>query len=406
MEPVAGVVAEYNPFHCGHAHHLARTREALPGAAVVCAMSGHVTQRGQFALCEKHARARMAVAGGADLVLELPAVCACASAERFARAGVALLAATGVVTHLSFGSEAGTLAPLREAARAMADPDFLTQVKAQLRRGLSHAAACQQAYEAHIGRPAPFLRAPNNILGLEYLKALHALGDPFIPLTVPRLGADHDDPRPRAPFASASLLRNRLSGGLSAAGLFPPSAQAVWEAECAAGRAPMREAAWADMCLSHLRRLDAADFARLPDVTEGLEFRLASAARRAATMEAFYRLVATRRYTLARVRRVALCAFLGLTPGSDIPPYLRVLAAGPRGLALLRRMKQTASQPILVKPASARTLDPGAVRCFAQEVRVTDLFALGYPNPACRAGGGEWTTGPVIHSAVHPHQKR
>ncbi|MDR0382010.1 MAG: nucleotidyltransferase family protein [Oscillospiraceae bacterium] len=396
MEPVAGVIAEYNPFHYGHAHHLARTHAALPGAPVVCVMSGHVTQRGQFALCEKHARARMAVAGGVDLVLELPAACACASAERFARAGVALLAATGVVTHLSFGSEAGVLAPLREAARAMTDPDFPAQIKAQLRGGLSHAAACQRAYEARTGQPAPFLRAPNNILGLEYLKALHALGDPLIPLTVPRLAAGHDDPRPRAPFASALFLRERLSGGLPVDGLFPPGAQAVWEAERAAGRAPMRTSAWADMCLSHLRRLDAADFARLPDVTEGLEFRLAAAARRAATMEDFYRLTATRRYTRARVRRIALRAFTGLTSEPDTPPYLRVLAAGPGGLNLLRRMKQTASRPILVKPAFVRTLGPDAAHCFAQDAHVTDLFALGYPNPAHRTGGSEWTTGPII----------
>ncbi|MDR0670907.1 MAG: nucleotidyltransferase family protein [Oscillospiraceae bacterium] len=401
MDPVAGVIAEYNPFHYGHAHHLARTREVLAGAPVVCVMSGHITQRGQFALCEKHARARMALAGGADLVLELPAVFACASAERFARAGVSLLAATGVVTHLSFGSEAGALAPLREAADAMADADFPAQVKGQLRHGLSYAAACQRAYEARLGRPAPFLRAPNNILGLAYLKALHALGDPLVPLTVPRLGADHDDPQPRAPFASASFLRRRLSEGLPVAGLFPPDAQAVWDTERAAGRAPMREAAWADMCLSHLRRLGAADFARLPDVTEGLEFRLAAAARRSATMEDFYRLAATRRYTLARVRRIALCAFLGLTPpGPDTPPYLRVLAAGPGGLPLLRRMKQTASRPLLVKPAFARRLGPDAAHCFAQEVRVTDLFALGFPLPARRAGGSEWTTGPAIFSTV------
>ncbi|MDR3207220.1 MAG: nucleotidyltransferase family protein, partial [Oscillospiraceae bacterium] len=306
--PVVGVIAEYNPFHNGHALHLRRAREAVPGGAVVCVMSGHVTQRGDFAICRKGARAAMAVGNGADLALELPAAWACASAERFARGGVFLLAATGVVTHLSFGGEGGTLAPLRRAALALDDPAFPAAQGLAMAGGLSYPAARQKALEALLGVPCPELARPNDTLGVEYLRALRHWGADLQPVVVPRAGVGHDDDRPEGGLASASHLRRLLLDGGEAAGFVPETVGALWAEERTAGRAPVSLAACETAVLAVLRGLAAADFARLPDVTEGLEHRLARAARRACSLAEFYALVKTKRYTLARVRRLALGA--------------------------------------------------------------------------------------------------
>ena len=193
----AGIVAEYNPFHRGHAWHIARTRRTLGAdTAVVCVMSGHWVQRGECALTDKWSRAALALSGGADLVLELPTPWAMASAEAFARGAVGLLAATGVVDVLSFGSETGELAPLRAAAAALDGPDYPERLRAGLTRGLSFPAARQAAVGADC------LASPNDNLGVEYLRALPPGMEA---LTIPRRGAAHDGPAAGG-FASALSL--------------------------------------------------------------------------------------------------------------------------------------------------------------------------------------------------------
>jgi predicted nucleotidyltransferase len=388
--PVIGVIAEYNPFHNGHALHLRRAREAVSGGAVVCALSGHVTQRGDFPICSKGSRAAMAALCGADLVLELPAAYACASAERFARAGVFLLAGTGVVTHLSFGSEGGALAPLASAAQALDDPAFPEAQGLFLRRGLSYPAARQRALETFTGRPCPELARPNDTLGIEYLRAVRHWKARLQPVVVPRTGTVHDGERPEGGVASASFVRRLLLEGGRPAGFVPEAAGALWAEERTAGRAPVDISACEGAALAALRGMAAADFARLPDVTEGLEHRLARAARRACSLAEFASLVKTKRYTLARVRRLALWAFLGLPEPSGPPPYLRILAANETGRALLSEMKRKASLPLLSKPTAARRLPGGARACFEAEARVTDLFSLCYPEVSQRVGGQEW----------------
>ena len=204
----AGIVAEYNPFHRGHAFHLARTKEALgPDGAAVCVMSGHWVQRGDCALADKWTRSALALAGGADLVIELPTPWAMASAEAFARGAVGLLAATGVVDVLSFGSEDGDLSPLQAAATALDGRDYPRKLREALSRGLSFPAARQEA------AGCPCLSTPNNNLGVEYLRALNALGNSITPMTVARRGAGHDSTGHVDGFASASAIRALLRDG-------------------------------------------------------------------------------------------------------------------------------------------------------------------------------------------------
>lgn len=380
----AGIVAEYNPFHRGHAWHIAETRRRLGGEApVVCVMSGHWVQRGECALADKWLRAALALDRGADLVVELPTPWAMASAESFARGAVSLLAATGVVDVLSFGSETGELAPLEEAAAALDAPDYPERLRAALGRGLSFPAARQEA------AGAACLSAPNNNLGVEYLRSLRALGSTIRPLTVPRQGAGHDGPAAGG-FASASELRRLLRAGRGEEAA--PYLTAPWSEELADMQHIERAV------LSRLRTMGEGDWAALPDGggAEGLPSRLAKAAREAVSLEDFYTRAKTRRYTHARLRRLALAAFLGLRAAERpaAPPYVRVLGLGGRGRALLRRMKDTCPLPVIVKPAQARELDGPARTLFESEARYTDLYGLCFPAP--RPCGAEWIHSPVV----------
>ena len=380
----AGIVAEYNPFHRGHAWHIAETRRRLGGdAPVVCVMSGHWVQRGECALADKWLRAALALDRGADLVVELPTPWAMASAESFARGAVSLLAATGVVDVLSFGSETGELAPLEEAAAALDAPDYPERLRAALGRGLSFPAARQEA------AGAACLSAPNNNLGVEYLRSLRALGSTIRPLTVPRQGAGHDGPAAGG-FASASELRRLLRAGRGEEAA--PYLTAPWSGELADMQHIERAV------LSRLRTMGEGDWAALPDGggAEGLPSRLAKAAREAVSLEDFYTRAKTRRYTHARLRRLALAAFLGLRAAERpaAPPYVRVLGLGGRGRVLLRRMKDTCPLPVIVKPAQARELDGPARTLFESEARYTDLYGLCFPAP--RPCGAEWIHSPVV----------
>ena len=395
-KPVVGVIAEYNPFHNGHAHHITRIRQELPGAAVLCAMSGHVVQRGEVSICRKQARTLMALRGGVDLLLELPAKNACASAEGFARAGVALLAATGLVSHISFGSESGRLDKLEQAARLTEEPAFLGAQSIALERGVSYASARSGVLADMYPPGETLLLGPNDMLGVEYLRAMRFLGCRMQPLVVLREGAAHDMPRATGTVASASLVRTRWLDGRSADAYVPRDTMDIWREERSAGRAPVSLRDCEAAVLSVLRKADAAVFCALHDVSEGLEFRLASAARRAVSLEEFYAMVKTRRYTHARIRRIVLRAYMGLDGAPGLPPYLRVLGANGLGLSLLHKMKKTASLPILTKPASVRGLGVLAAECFDKEARVTDLYALCYPDRSQRVGGQEWRMGPVI----------
>lgn len=381
-----GIVAEYNPFHTGHAHHIQETRRLFREETnLVAVMSGNWVQRGECAVTDKWTRAEMALMGGVDLVLELPTVWATASAEGFAKGAVSILAATGVVDVLSFGSECGEIAPLRELAQCLNSPEFSQTLRRELGPKQSFARSRRQAAERLLGpERAALLDYPNNNLGVEYLRFL----PPEIEaVTVPRLGADHDG-KTAGEFAPASLLRQYLRGGdVTSASPFLPLS---WMGEAADMKYLERAV------IARLRSMTLEEAEALPDSGDGLAARLLCAARQVSSLDELYTLTKTRAYAHSRVRRLALYALLGLRR-EDIPPsppYIRVLGFNHRGRELLRKMNRTASLPFFVKPAHSRRLSPEAQALFALEDRFTDLFGLCFPTP--RPGGLEWTTNPIM----------
>ena len=394
---IAGITAEYNPFHTGHAYQISALKAQLgPDTSVVAVMSGSWVQQGRPAVTDKWTRARMALNGGADLILELPTVWAAASAESFARGAVELLCRCGVIDTLCFGSETGELVPLLAAAECLDSPDYPEQLRKALEGGASFAAARQAAVEALIGPAGAALASPNNNLGVEYLRALRSLHSNIKPVTIRREGAAPNSlDRTGEGFRSATQLRQHLARG-------------EWEAVrpyVPAGNldilqsAPLADPRLGERAvLACLRKMTAEDWAKLPDAGagEGLPQRLERAGRQCRSLDDFFTLAKTRRYAMARLRRMALWAFLGLT-AADVPaepPYLRVLGFNARGREVLKRMKTTAQLPILTKPAHARELDGPGRRLFELEARCTDLYGLFLPQ--LPPPGQEWTRGPVM----------
>lgn len=366
-----GIVAEYNPFHAGHRYHIAQTRRrAGEDCAVAAVMSGNFVQRGECAVTDKWSRARMALEGGADLVLELPTVWAAASAEHFAFGAVSILKLAGAQA-LSFGSESGDSAALRRAAQALDSPAFQAALRTHLDQGLPFALCRQRAAEELLGAGgAACLSSPNDNLGVEYLKAARRLD--FCPevLAVPRVGAGHDGgDHPQYPSAS-HIRRQILAGELP---LENPASLTYNERGI----------------LTILRAGTREQFAALPDSGEGLDRRLYEAVRTAVTLEQVFDGAKSKRYAHARIRRMVLWAALGLRESDRpaAPPYLRVLGANERGRAVLRSIP--GEIPVITKPSHGKDIP-----LMELEARCTDFYALCRKRPGIC--GAEWSTSPVI----------
>ena len=393
----AGIISEYNPFHRGHAWQLGELRAQLGAdTAVVCAMSGSFVQRGDFAVMRTHARAEAAVRGGADLVLELPLPWATASAEGFAAGGVGVLAATGAVDTLVFGSECGDTETLKAVAAALESESFAAYLRQGLQEGVSFAAAREAAARKLLGEKAAVLAQPNDILGVEYCKAIARQAAALMPLALPRRGVGHDGGAAEG-FASASRIRELLINGGSADEFLTPESAAICARECAAGRAPVTMANAERAILARLRAMREEDFAPF-DGGEGLYHRFYDAVQRETTIDGILAAAKSKRYAYARLRRLLLAVYLGITP-EDIPqrvPYLRVLACNARGREVLRCMKTTAAAPVLTRSADVRRLDAAAQRLFALTACAEEQYVLAYPDLAAARPGSAWTTDPVI----------
>ena len=358
-----GVICEYNPFHNGHARQLRLIRERFGAdSAIICAMSGNYVQRGDVALFAKHDRAEAAVLCGADLVVELPISCALSSAEGFAAGGVQLLDALACDV-LSFGSECGDAAPLLRAAELQLSPDFDSLLRLHLSDGGSYASARAAALR-ELGAP-DVVTLPNNILGVEYCKAILRGNSRIQPMAIARTGAYHaEELDPDAP--SASAIRAAICSPEQWKPAVPSCLHALYASamrySAAAGERAM---------LSRLRTLPDEAFRALPFGSEGLWSKLMKNCRSAASVEEILVSTKSKRYPRTRLQRMLYCAFLGMTEElmREQAPYYRILAFNQRGRALLHEKKRTA-----VLLDSGERPAPSAYASL--ERRAADLFSL------------------------------
>jgi len=370
---VVGIICEYDPFHRGHAHQFDLIRQKLPGARIVCLMSGCFTQRGMPAVHAPRLRAEAALKAGADMVFELPCVFSVRDAEHFALGGVEILTRLGFVTHLSFGAE-DEIAPLEKAAQLLEDPTpaFTQALRASLAKGNPFAAAQGEALAAVLGLEGLWDR-PNNILALCYLRAIRRLQSPLIPLPVLRQGDYHAKSLEQNQWPSATAVRKAFFSG---------DAEAV---QSACGyplpHSPICAPDALDLLLLYrLRTADTESLRMLPDCTEGLENRLKACAAQAASREELLQLLKTKRYAHARLSRLCTHALLDM-PAALIcdahPSYVRLLGFCSVSADLTAELKNSRI-PIIAKAADGCMEDP----LYQLDMRAYDLWALGAGLPS------------------------
>ncbi len=410
-----GIICEYDPFHEGHRWQLAEARRLSGDPDAVCFMSGNFTERGEAAIADKWVRARMALEGGADLVIELPTVFAATGAADFARGAVALMEASGLVSSFSFGTEEAALPALRPAAELLASPDgrFEEALRRLLPECESFARARFEALRELLpgtlpAEAAEALAKPNAILALEYMKENLKLAQPLEAFPVIRRGAGHGEKElASGGFCSASALREASRQGADLAPLLPEECTLSWSEAVRLGLAPVRAEAFSAPLHHALTALGEEELRKIPGVAEGLEHRILREAGDYPGWEELLGRLATKRYPDARLRRVLLYALLGLTEDArermgfaEGPGYLRVLGFRKEKEALLGELCRKAKLPVVT--SVSRALEEGsglsgAARAgLAAEVRFTDLYLSALPDPSARGRGFEYRAPLVI----------
>ncbi|MHB1392030.1 MAG: nucleotidyltransferase [Clostridia bacterium] len=409
-----GIISEYNPFHNGHKYHIQAAKEACGADFAVCIMSGSFVQRGEPAILDKWSRARMAVMNGADLVVELPVAYACQPAEIFALGAVKILNSMGVIDYICFGSELGDTEALQGLAKLLHNEPkaFKQLLKTQLEQGLSYPKAVSNALSSYIGNEEQadtdgILRNPNNVLGIEYIKALMALRSPIEPVAVKRIASGHNDVGITSDIASATAVRNEIrQNGISEKVRLsvPENSIDIIEANMRSNKHPLYLNDFSDLLLYRLRLIEEAELRKYLNVREGIENRLKKYAQTSSNYEELIEAVKTKRYTRTYIQRL-LCHLLLDLQKSDIaqfkdvncPSYIRVLAFNENGTGLIKQIKELSTYPVISKVADFKCQDERISRMFAYDILSTNIYNLAYRTPEFKKGSEDYFTSPYYH---------
>ena len=419
---VIGIIAEYNPFHLGHMYQIERLRDQYPaGCGIVAVMSGSFTQRGAPCILDKWMRARHAVVGGVDLVLELPFVFSCRSAQDFANGGVSLLSRLGIVSRLAFGIEAASLAPLIEMAARIDTVEVQQELRAHITAGCSYPAALSSALSVHCDVPPEILRTPNIILAVEYLRALRRLAPHILPIGIQRYGAEHGDKRLHRGITSASSIRRALYGdvppwALLRENILPEILDSLRAAHLAGLPSPDRL-----LPLLHclLLQTDTDTLRRIYGVSEGLENRLIRTLQTAYDYTSLLSYASAKRYPKNRIARLIIHLLLRLDKAqaascdTDGARYIRPLAFNTRGREMLRAVKERAQLPIITRTADFLTsiqrlrpvqqLSP-LQQMLSFDTRAAELRCLTLSAPSLQTQHTDFTASPHFLS-FHDKEK-
>ena len=404
---IVGVVAEYNPFHQGHLYHLNKIKTDLKPDAVVCVMSGNFVQRGEPAIFNKWARAEMALAGGVDLVIELPVCFSTATAEIFAESAVRLLYQTGVVNYISFGIEENCKEELLQLGKLLSqEPLGLKEIiKSHLNEGITFAAAREKAVLQYlldqdvlcdINLLSRLLKKPNFILALEYIKAIHRLGANIKTYPILRQSAGYHDNMMNRKYPSATAIRAALKStgaDLNAvANSIPKSSFDIICREVENRRGPVFIEDFQKMLLYILRRLSVKEMRAYFDVGEGLEHRIKRASTAIGTDQIISQIKA-KRYPETKVKRILIHMLLDIQRplvDSRTPLYLRVLGFSRRGAKVLRKIKKESTTPILTRTSDYKKLPARAMNMFEKDLFAAQIYFLACENPINWGGTEEF----------------
>lgn len=369
---VCGVVCEYNPFHNGHKYQIDYIKNELGFDAVVGVMSGSFTQRGDAAIFDKNIRAKAAVQNGMDLVLEFPAVHAVQSAEIFARNSVYILNALGLLNGIAFGTERDSIEEILQAAKLLTfeTEEFKQTLKAELSQGKPYFSARLAALNSVSGKDfSELLKGSNNILAVEYVKALLRLESSIKPYGIIRTAADHNDGDFKRGISSATSIRSVILEGGEPYGAVPENCRELYEGARVHNIDKLGSA-----IICQVLKSDPETIRNLPDVSEGLENKIKKAALSSASLEELYDKIKSKRYTHSRIRRILLNLLLGTTAADakSLPKYIKILAFSPVGQDLLHRAKKAATLP-LAKNRNGIKNNPAALTLWDREL-VTDCI--------------------------------
>ena len=378
-----GIVSEYNPFHNGHAYNIEEARRVSGRENVIVAMSASFTQRGEPACFDKFTRAAHALKGGADMVIEIPDVLSCACAERFCAAGVRLLAATGLVDSIAFGSECGDIARLTQLSEMSIDEDA---IRAELKRGVSYPKAISNVMLAGEDGSGDIL--PNDILAVEYLRALKKYAQGIRPFAVKRVGAGYNSDSLSEEYAAASAIRASVSRGdiPSVKEHIPGFVYEDMLSGTESGSFPAALDSLACALIYKLRTLGISGIARLADVSEGLERVIYRSALEARNAGELLRGIKSKRYSLARIRRILCYALLGTDKAlqcraatDDGSIYIRVLGVKKDRVHLLSELAERSKLPVIKKLSDADRLTSGAHEVLEHTRKASLIRALACP---------------------------
>lgn len=375
---VVGIIAEYNPFHEGHAYQIQKAKEQCGAEFAVVVMNGDFVQRGEPAIFDKYTRTKEALLGGADLIFELPVRFGLSSAGDFAMGGVLALNALPFVTHLCFGTETGDLTPLLQAATFLCDErdSYRTRVKHFVKQGILYPKARSLALAAESGLPTETWDSPNNILGLEYCVALQKLHSKIKPFTIRREGQGyHDNDTPAlSDFPSATFLRKKIR------------------------KAGEKE----NLSLSDFSSLigysllTAKDLCRIKDITPDLSDRIRNELPKYREINEFVKTIKNPSLTTGRIKRSFFQCLFDIEKEEPVMPYLRVLGMKKEASSLLSQ-KENASCQILTKLAfDVPKMDDTAKKLFAKDLLASDLYRQVFCHKYNQTLPNEYQHSPIV----------
>ena len=387
---VAAIISEYNPFHLGHEYQVKKVLQMLgEDTAVIAIMSGNYTQRGEIAVADKTLRARAALECGVNLVLELPFPFCMSSAEFFAKSGVKIANEIGVVDYLAFGSESGDISEIYDIATAMISDEYTLTLEeltgSPEYKEYGYPELCQLALSRVYGREnGRDFFTPNNILGIEYIKAIREIGSSITPITVKRCGSGYNDIiNPMAEFQSATAIREELAANnLSALDYVPENARRIYLKAIGEGKMPADVTLLDFSVISSFRLNSPSDSVPIHDAAGGLYNRLCEISADATSISSLTSMTETRKYTKARIRRAIWNTFFGVT-SSDVralPCYTQVLAMDGIGRSILKRIKKMTDFPVITKPSSYRDYGEAVIRQKELSNRADSVYGLTLKN--------------------------
>ena len=366
---VNAIICEYNPFHNGHRFQIVKIKEKSNNP-VVAIMSGNFTQRGDVAIADKFSRAETAVNNGADLVIEMPAVFACSSAKNFSRAGVEIASALSCTEYLCFSVEDDDFNSLKEISKAFENEAFNAELNRLMKDGNYYPQAVQLALtNLYSDRLGEIIKKPNNILAVEYINALKDTD--IKPLVIKREGVEHDSEKTIKNFSSASNIREMILSGADCKPYIPENSPAFSN--------PADIKKLEKVIIYKLRAMNKEELKNLPDVSEGLHNRIYNSFRNYSSLEEILMNIKTKRYTLARIRRIIISALLNITKDElkREVAYLRVLAFNDKGAEILSEIKKNGKLPLITNVADGyKKLNDTAKKTFDIDLLASDIYSL------------------------------